>query len=959
MAIIALAAYLHVAYDTTAKTHIPHKTIPWLICCIIKLIMKKVTLRQVQESIADIANRDKYTEDILYELLAAYGRSPNAITQLRQGQTNRAEAGGEVLQKDVVYFKTVPTGTSLEHTVEEQFENPLTQRFNPRYIIATDLASFAAKDTLKNTTLSINWADIDNDLDFFYGWTGDEVVDSKTEAVADRRAADKMNLLYAEIEKLNREKLADPASNFRHELNVFFTRLLFCFFAEDTGLFNDKQFTHAIKLTQQDGSDLHDFFEQLFIALDSEDRSSMSAPYSGFPHVNGSLFNASKHSIAIPDFNAQARHLILECTSLNWGEINPDIFGTMFQGVVDPDHRDENGMDYTSVPNIMKVIEPLFLDDLRERFGAVYNTPSSLRELLDRIRNIKVFDPACGSGNFLIISYKKLRELEGSILARLEELKREQRKKPSAEHTSLFSAEDLSDMQKDAADTPLASGIDLSNFYGIEIDDFAHELAILSLYLAKHQMDSEFEKKFPVKLKHLPLIENKNIVKANAARIEWGDVLHNNSTDEIYLIGNPPYKGGKKQTQDQKNDLKHLFGTMPYSRNLDYISLWFIKGARYIKGSAAKLAFVSTNSIVQGEHIANLWPFIYEQESDVFFAYTSFKWTNNATSAAAVTCVIVGMQWESSTKATRSKKIFTEGLAVTAYNINAYLADADNIIVNARTSTLSNLPQMVYGNMPLEGNFLKLTPEEMHEIIDENPESKKYIRPMIGGKILVDGGRRYCLWIEDEDLEDALQNPKIKNRVDGSREFRLNGGDVAKTLANKAHQFRYRKTAEASMIITPCTTTGNRDYVPSALFSNEYITDNSVQVLYDAPLYIFAILSSRAHMVWMKSVAGRLQDNYRYSAQLVYNTFPLPMLTQIEMDALAAAARKILLTRENYSAKTLSQLYNPEKMPTDLLEAHEENDRLVDGLYKKGGFTGDEDRLAALFDLYKQMIAKA
>lgn len=920
----------------------------------------KVTLRQVQESIANIANREQYTADVLYELLAAYGRSPNAITQLRAGQTNRATEDGEVLQKDVVYFKVVPVGTQLEHAVEVLNEDPLTKRYKPRFLIVTDLNNLAARDTINtaNTPISIKLADIDRHLDFFYGWTGDEVIDPKTEAVADRRAAEKMNQLYMAIEKLNRDKLTDPTNNFRHELNVFFTRLLFCFFAEDTGLFNEKQFTNAIKLTQLDGTDLHDFFTQLFVSLDSADHSGMPVPYSSFPHVNGSLFNTSKHAIAIPDFDYEARHLILECGSLNWGEINPDIFGTMFQGVVDPDHRDENGMDYTSVPNIMKVIEPLFLNGLWERYYEIENTPSSLRELLERVRAIKVFDPACGSGNFLIITYKELRKLESVILARLEELKQTQRKKNTDTGMSLFSAEHLVEIEKDTVDVKLFSEIDLSNFYGIEIDDFAHELAILSLYLAKHQMDSEFEKQFPVKLKHLPLIENKNIVKANAARIDWNDVCNNSGNYEIYLIGNPPYKGGKKQTRDQKNDLQQFFGIKSYSRNLDFISLWFIKGAHYIKGTDAKLAFVSTNSIVQGEHISNLWPFIYEQDADVFFAYTSFKWTNNAASAAAVTCVVVGMQWKSSTKAVINKKIFTDGIAINANNINAYLADADNIMVSAHTNAISDLPQMVYGNMPLEGNFLKLTPDEMQEIVEENPSSKIYIRPMIGGKILVDGGHRYCLWIEDADLDDALMNSRIKERVEGSRDFRLNGGDVARTLADRAHQFRYRKTAKTSMIVTPCTTTGNRDYIPSALFTSDYITDNSVQVLYDAPLYILAIISSKIHMVWMESVAGRLQDNYRYSAQLVYNTFPLPMMTQAQKDTLTASARKLLLTRENHSAKTLSQMYSPDKMPSDLREAHDENDRLVDSLYKKDGFTNDKDRLSALFDLYEQMVTK-
>lgn len=920
--------------------------------------MKKVTLRQVQESIADIANRDHYTDDILYELLAAYGRSPNAITQLKQGQTNRAEVDGEVLQKDVVYFKTVPSGTSLEHTVEDQFENPLTQRFNPRYIIATDLINFAAKDTLKNTTLSIKWADIDNDLDFFYGWTGDEVVDPKTEAVADRRAADKMNLLYAEIEKLNREKLADPASNFRHELNVFFTRLLFCFFAEDTGLFNDKQFTHAIKLTQQDGSDLHDFFEQLFIALDSEDHSSMSAPYSSFPHVNGSLFNTSKHSIAIPDFNAQARHLILECTSLNWGEINPDIFGTMFQGVVDPDHRDENGMDYTSVPNIMKVIEPLFLDNLRERFDAVYNTPSSLRELIDRIRNIKVFDPACGSGNFLIIAYKELRQLESAILARLEELKREQRKQPNAEHTSLFSAEDLLDIQKDATDAPLASGIDLNNFYGIEIDDFAHELAILSLYLAKHQMDSEFEKQFPVKLKHLPLIENRNIIKTNAARANWDEVLPNNGTDEIYLIGNPPYKGGKKiKNPAMKEDVRLAHENIPYSKNVDYISIWFLKAGRYVRNTHAKYAFVSTNSICQGEQVGMFWPYLFSLGLEIIFAYPSFKWSNSARDQAGVTCVIVGLANSGEVK---NKYVYADGLRKEASAINAYLIpDGPNTIIAKRGYVLSGLPKMSLGSMPKDGGGLILTPEEMERIRASDERAQKYIKRYIGSDSFLKNLQRYCLWIEDNEAEDAAAIPEIAQRLEIVRQYREDSdAESTQDFSGKSYRFIQRAYSQTNQIIVPRISTERRKYIPLGFLDENYVVSDGANVIYDAGPYILALLSSAMHNIWVKSVSGGLETRINYSSTICYNSFPIKPLSEAEKDSLNLSARNILLARAAHPEKTLADMYDPDKMPADLRTAHEENDRLVDNLYRKGGLTSDEDRLAALFDLYEQMTAK-
>lgn len=928
----------------------------------------KVSLQQVQENVASIANRDNYTSDIIYELLGAYGRSKSAITQLREGHLNKAEDANAVLQKDVVYFRSFTAGTSLEDEVENLYEDPLTQRYKPRYLIATDLTNIAAKDNLKDTTLTIKLADIDDHLDFFYAWTGDEVVDTKTEARADRRAADKMNELYVEIEKTNRQEFINNP-NFRHELNVFFTRLLFCYFAEDTGIYEDKQFTNAIKTyTQTDGSDLAWFFGELFEALDTkpEDNNALKTPFKEFPFVNGSIFNTTKHAIAIPEFSAQARHLILECGRQDWGEINPDIFGVIFQGVVDPSHRDENGMDYTSVPNIMKVIQPLFLDSLDEEYDKYFDNEKKLWALLARVQKIKIFDPACGSGNFLIIAYKELRKLQHKIIARIDQLR------PAGIMGGL----------------PDNQLINIHNFYGIEIDDFAHELAVLSLFLAKHQMNQEFTRQFSKQLSIIPLIDIPSIVHGNAAQLDWQEVCSNkphqlNPTeqlqmgleiddqepdeqreilskyiyDEIYLIGNPPYKGAKKQSKDQKRDFPLVFGDTKYNKNLDYISLWFIKGARYISQSRAKLSFVSVNSISQGEHIANLWPYIYENDVEIFFAYTSFKWTNSATNVAAVTCVIIGLQGESTGKT--QKRIFTDGIAKVAGNINAYLADGPDIIVKSASKPLSSvLPEMVYGNMPLDGNYLKLDSDDVAAILDLNHSSEKYIRPLIGGRGLVDNLRRWCLWINDDDRSDAETNPMIKERIESSKDFRADGGDVAKTLVSRPHQFRYRKTAKESMILTPRTTTGNRKYIPSDIFDATYITDDSVQVIYDSELWVFAIISSNMHMLWVKSVCGRLQDNYRYSALLGYNTFPIHNLTESEKDMLNKSSRRILLARAAHPGKTLAELYDPKKMPRDLLEAHEENDHSVDQLYKKGGFTNDEDRLATLFSLYEQMTAK-
>lgn len=916
----------------------------------------KIALQQVQQNIGEIANRHEYTADVIYELLAAYGRSKSAITQLREGHLNKAEDDGAVLQKDVVYFKTFAAGASLEHEVSELYEDPLTQRYNPRYLIATDLTNLAAKDNLKGTTLTIKLADIDDHLDFFYGWTGDEVVDTKTEAVADRRAADKMNELYVEIEKRNRAEFASNP-NFRHELNVFFTRLLFCFFAEDTGIYTDKQFTDAIKTyTQTDGSDLAWFFGELFTSLDTEDKSALKTPFKEFPYVNGSIFNTSKHAIAIPKFSAQARHLILECGRQNWGEINPDIFGTIFQGVVDPEHRDENGMDYTSVPNIMKVIKPLFLDGLHEEFDKAYDSEKKLWALLGRVQKIKIFDPACGSGNFLIIAYKELRQLQHAIIGRIDELM------PTGIGVKI----------------PDNQLININNFYGIEIDDFAHELAVLSLFLAKHQMNQEFTEQFGKALSIIPLIDIPTIVCGNAARLDWQEVCANvghtvtaseqsalfeiegdqaelqlgaTTYDEIYLVGNPPYKGARLQTSDQKADFKAYFSDEEYSGNLDYIALWFIKGSRYISGTNARLAFVSTNSVCQGEHVGIMFPKIFDEGVEIGFAYTSFKWKNSARDNAGVTVIVLSLQNKSSGK----KFIFTDSIQNIVGHINPYLIEGDDLIVHKRSKALSDLPEISFGSMPNDGGHLVVTLQEK----EQHPEFEPFIKNFYGAEEFINGRERYCLWITDANYEDAIKVPEIARRVEAVRETRLESKRaITNKLAGVAHKFGEIRYKSTNSIIIPGVSSERREYIPMGFLDKNTVISNLAFAIYDAELWVLALLGSRLHTGWIRAICGQLETRLHYSSTLGYNTFPIHTLLETEKDALNKSARRILLARAAHPEKTLADMYDPDKMPADLREAHEENDHLVDNLYKKGGFTNDEDRLAALFDLYEQMTAK-
>lgn len=920
----------------------------------------KIALADVQRNVANIANRDHYDPSVIFELLAAYGRSKSAITQLQSGQLNKAEDKNSVLQKDVVYFRTYPLATKLEPEVQSLYEDPLTERFKPRYVIATDLDNLAARDMVKGTTLSIKLSDIDDHLDFFYAWTGDEVVDSSTEAVADRRAADKMNELYVEIEKENRDQFVSNP-NFRHELNVFFTRLLFCFFAEDTGIYQKNQFTESIKTyTQVDGSDLSWFFDELFKSLDEENKEKYSPPFKEFPYVNGSIFNTYKHSVVIPRFNAQSRHLILECGKQNWGDINPDIFGTMFQGVVDPAHRDENGMDYTSVPNIMKVIEPLFMDELREQFDKFYDNEKKLWALLNRISKIKVFDPACGSGNFLIIAYKELRKLQHAIIGRIDELK------PGGL----------------GAKIPSGNLLEVDHLYGIEIDDFARELAILSIFLAKHQMNMEFNKQFGTSLAIIPLIELKTIAHGNAARLDWQEVcpnlghkvtsqeqsvlfeLEGNQSelklgetvyDEIYLIGNPPYKGSRKQSEEQKRDILAIAGNLENYKSLDYISIWFLMASRYIRHSRAQFCFVSTNSITQGEQVGLLWPFILDC-LEISFAYTSFKWQNSARDNAGVTVIIVGVR----NPIRASKHLYVEGVKREVLNISPYLSESGDVIVRRSSRPISKfMPKIDYGSFALDGGFLTLSEEERNELISQDSRAEKYIKEFSGSQELIQGKKKYCIWIDESVVDDAKSIKPILSRLEAVREWRSGrSGKDSQKNAITPWKFAWRNYKNSEAILFPIVSSERRQYVPIGYMGSDVIISNAALAVYDAEPWLFALLESKMHMAWIRTVCGKLKTDYRYSSTLGYNTFPINPLTESEKNILNQSARRILLARAAHPEKTLADMYDPDKMPSDLREAHDQNDLIVDRLYKQSGFQNEEERLAALFELYEKMTSK-
>src|SRR5690554_2520920 len=701
--------------------------------------MKSTEIQHNVQNLIDNFSKDEF----VFDLLVAYGISKTSVTRLKKGDYNLSKVDGEILYKKKIFFKVEATDkllSSIDAITKE--ERILKQQ--PRFAILTDHKQIVAKDLKLGKNLDIQLKELPNYFDFFLPLAGSEVYNASNNNEADRNASYKMADLYDLLIEENPAIYNSKESI--HHLNIFLSRLLFCFFAEDTEIFNDKSiFTDTLaQHTAENGKDTHLFLNDLFDRLNTENADHLPEYLRKFEYVNGGLFN---EKIASPIFTSKARKTLIELGDLNWSEINPDIFGSMIQAVVDKDYRSDLGMHYTSVENILKLIKPLFLDELYEVYENA-TTINQLRALIKRISKIKFFDPACGSGNFLIISYKEIRLLEILIL------------------------EKITDLEGNAP-TIKWTEIQLSQFYGIEIDDFAHEMAILSLWLAEHQMNRVFEDillDFGKSKAILPLKEAGQITQGNATRVDWNMVCPITDKDEVYVIGNPPYLGARLQDAEQKKDMRIVFSGKNGYNNMDYISCWFFKAKDYIKGFNAKCAFVTTNSICQGEQVALIWPTILSDNIETDFAYQSFKWTNNAKGNAGVTVIILALRNVSD----KPKYLFIDNFRKLAKNINPYLTDSVNIIVTGRSKPLSKFPEISFGNMANDGGNLLLSEQEKDDLIRLEPKAKPLIKKLVGALEFIRGINKFCLWIEEENKDLAYSLPLVKARIDKTELSRIN-----------------------------------------------------------------------------------------------------------------------------------------------------------------------------------------
>lgn len=911
-----------------------------------------MNIAEIEAQLAELVLEPLVPAEFPLRLLEIYNAPKATLTKLKSGTQNKGEQPGDLLWARKLYFRPVAPGEA-QATIDLLKETKATSKHKPRFLMTTDGNEVAAYDFKADDSLHCDFAKLNDGFGFFLPLAGIEKYEAVAENPADIKAAGKLAKLHDEIERINPDWLA-PAK--RHTLNQFLTRILFCMFAQSTGGFRQDLFVKTVSdYGGVEGQELQSLLKQIFDVMNvpEDQRDGYPAHVSAFPYVNGGLF---ADTAEVPVFNKRAKRLLVEAAQLDWKEINPDIFGSMIQAVVDTEMRGDLGMHYTSVPNIMKVLQPLFLMSLEEEFERARGhreERSLLRKLLTRISKIRVFDPACGSGNFLIIAYRELRTLEMRVFQRLDEI---------AGGTMTWREQ---------------SGVMLSNFYGIELADFAAETAKLSLWIAEYQMNQRFKGLFGEAPKSFPLREGGHIVCGNALRTDWLEVcppplktiqkekvfdlsrvekVHATETviddeAETFLVGNPPYLGGKKLTDAQEADMELVFGSDQQHKNLDYICGFFRKAIEFVSQRGTS-AFVATTSINQGTHVPTFWPYVLKSNVELAFFYEPFHWSNNAAKKAGVTCTILGLRRKSKER----KLLFSHNDLRPVRNINPYLVDASDLIVEPAQTSLFDLPRLITGNAPYDGGHLILGPTERSELIKRAPQAENFLLRCVGTSEFVDGLDRWCLWVNDIDAAEARSIPSIRERIDAVLAYRRSGGEVAQTLVEVPHRFRYTHRPTDAQILVPQVSSHLRDYIPIGLLDRTTIITHLAFAVYEPNMQTFALLNSRMHNVWMRALCGRMRKDFRYSTTIVYNTFPAPALSPDQIDALEQHAWQILAVRGQHPGKTIAWLYDPDTMPADLREAHQTLDQTVEKIYVGRSFKSDVERLEHLFRQYEGRI---
>lgn len=904
---------------------------------------------EIEEAVSALAEQPFDAEEFPYLFLLAFGNKDTTIKRLRatKGSTNASDIPGAVLQRNNIHIATCPPG-EVTRTLTALRDSPATSRAKAKFILATDGCSVEIEDVVTGNTAYSDYSDIYDHVEFLLPLAGISYTKELQDTKLDRSAARHLQKLYLDLLRDNPDW---GTVKRRSDMNHFMARLIFCFFAERTGIFGgDRLFTEKVeKRSDRDSSNTHDVIRELFRAMDTpiNERKGAGVPgWAGeFPYVNGGLFSGDP---SVPRFSKIARSKLRKIGSLDWKEINPDIFGSMIQAVTDDEERGVLGMHYTSLPNILKVLNPLFLDDLRARLEEAGENSRMLLNLRRRMARIRVFDPACGSGNFLVLAYKEMRAIEAEINKRRRE-----------------------------SDRP--SAIPLTNFRGIELKNFPAEIARLALIIAEFQCDSVYRGQKLALDEFLPLNKENWITCDNALRIDWLDICpptgaetkrtpddlfdensasltidFENEGGETYICGNPPFKGTRKQGAQEKEDLQRVFsGITTKWKNVDYVGAWLMKAALYNEHCYAPFSFVATNSICQGQQVPITWSILQSRGFRIRFAYSPFKWSNLATNKAGVTVVITGV--DRNPKGARY--IYTDDIIKEVNNINPYLTHHEISAIPAEKKPLFTSIAMQYGVYYSKSSGLILTSDEKDHLLQGglNPQ---FLRRFIGSTEYINGKERYCLWIDDKDLPRITLINEVRDRIEAVRRERLETADVAvNKLAQRPHQFREYKGDDPEKIFIPIVSSESREYFPAGLADDSVIPTNKAFYIPSAFLWVLGIILSRTHLVWIGTVCGRLEMRFSYSNTLGWNTFPIPTLTDKMKADLTRCAEDILLAREAHFPATIAELYDPEKMPADLREAHERNDEVLERIYIGRRFRNDTERLEKLFDLYTKMTA--
>ncbi|MGV3708627.1 MAG: class I SAM-dependent DNA methyltransferase [Gemmatimonas sp.] len=908
---------------------------------------------EIEEAVSALFEQPFDAAEFPYQFLDAFGNNTTTIQKLRKGGSNRSDVGG-VLQVNNIHL-AVAAPSEVTATLQQLRESPATTRHKTKFILATDGETVEAEEVGGTDVVSCAYADLPNHFGFFLALAGITTVRQIRENAFDIRATSRLNRLYVELLKTNPEWGTEAR---RHDMNHFMARLIFSFFAEDTDIFGaDVRFTDTVTtMSAKDSSNTHEVIGALFTAMNTrkEDREREGIPRWAmpFPYVNGGLFSGN---MDVPRFSKIARSYLAHIGSLDWTRINPDIFGSMIQAVADDDERGALGMHYTSVPNILKVLNPLFLDDLREKLASAGDNARTLLNLRKRMARIRVFDPACGSGNFLVIAYKEMREIEAEINKRRGEPTR-------------------------------SSEIPLTNFRGIELRDFPAEIARLALIIAEYQCDVLYRGKTFALAEFLPLNAENWIVSGNALQLDWsalcpsegsGVKLHAHdlfqtpldqseinfeyAAGETYVCGNPPYSGKGKKEAAQQADMADVFRnrTSQYGY-VDYVGCWFVLAGDYCRVTGASAAFVATNSICQGRQLPQLWPVVLASDLEIVFAHRSFKWSNSAVNNAGVTCVIVAIAQK--TRSLR-KVIYDETTSRSVRNINAYLIDGPDTVVESSPAHIGAvLPKMQTGSVPNDGGQLLLSVSDAADLVREFPPTARYVHPFFGSQDFLQGQSRKCLVIPDADVKAANAIPTIRERLRRVAELRMASPkkETREILARTPNRFQHRAPiAEETVVIVPSVCSERRNWFPAGLLPAGTVVSNLAFMIVDEPLWNLSLITSALHLVWIGTVCGKLKTDYRYSNTLGWNTFPVPTLTEKNMADLTQCAQDIVLAREAHFPATIADLYDPDQMPSDLLDAHDRNDEVLERIYIGRRFKNDTERLEKLFDMYSKVAATA